>query len=216
MVDIPDDATEDQKATGGYDPSAIDDALKVDIISRVDETIEYQIEGVRATVVRATEWLKIILIYSGLILTALTFVFRTGQIPSTYNTYVAIIPLGLGGLLLLIALILTILLHTGTMVTYSHVNLTPSGSSSYYDNILKGSADVMFRNQEIIAQRKQNSRRALTSLLNGIMFSIFGITFIVFDTNYRIQLVLLVVLAGLMGFLAWNILGGRFDRFSEF
>lgn len=185
-----------------------------DKLDRIERVVDHQIDGVRTTINRTTEIVKVNLLYVGLILTGLSLLNRGGGLGITNTNQAGLTILGIGALALVISVGYSIKIHMGTVVGYGADAFEFGDPHKFYGESISGLLRIMWDNQVVIARKKRDYRRALSSLFAGLAFSMTGIMFVIFNVNILAQVLVVAGLAVIVGYFVNKALRGEFDHFS--
>lgn len=180
------------------------------ILDRSERATDRQIEGVRTTVNRAAELTKINLIYVGLLLTILSIISQSSGFELSNNIRIALSITGIGVVLSVVSVALSIKVHIGTTVSYFSFP-EQTIAESYFQDAISRTGEVLQRNDAVITQKKMEIRRALSSMLGGLSLSGAGVIFLIANVPAEIQIIIILILGPGIGYFIRRILAGEFD-----
>lgn len=183
-------------------------------LKRIDANIERQIQGTRLNIENTVETIKINLIYTGLMLTVLSFVIR-GEGPFIEIHSIAIFLFAIGFVSILASIVYSVKIQLGRVVRYPPIHVGSGTPLEYYEGSVQQSLEVAQSNYELIGNRLADYRRALSGQILGMSFTVIGFMFMIYSPSILAQVTISLLAALILGYFTSNIVKGEYDEFGE-
>lgn len=198
------------------EPSEAELSFKRDLVRSLERTVDHQVDGIRESVGRHTNYIRVNLIFLGLMATALSLFFNTRGPIDSLAERIPLLVFGVGILSMILSIGYSIKAHLGTSVNYSSITYVEDESPiSNYNRQINNFNRIIDENQKLINSKIKTDRVSLSTQLAGMTFSIAGILYLLFRLPIEIQFVTTVVLGIIIGYFINKILSGDFDPFSS-
>lgn len=185
-----------------------------DVCDRNERIIDQQVEGIRLSTDRGIQLLRFILIYAGLLITALSILLQGGEASLPATQQASIVVVGVGGLALTLSLAFSIRLVLGGRMDFgTAVELEDPDDYATFD---WDHLTVVRRNRVVLESKARQFRFALSALIAGLVGSAAGMVFLLLSVDLVLQAAFGTGLALAVVLVSDRIISGDFEEVSDF